>query len=173
MKEGGDGKFYNPHSHARVDELAGAPLATFGQRCAAILIDILLILGSYVPFMIGLRYLVEDRLHLTEDLYRSAHMQVRFDFHGLLEVAWTLWLVLYFGLLVWRTNGLTPGKRLMGIRIVSLTHTRISLWQAVERALGYGASALEAGFGFLQYFLQPNRCCVHDRIAETIVIRER
>jgi uncharacterized RDD family membrane protein YckC len=38
--------------------------------------------------------------------------------------------------------------------------------------LGYGASALEAGFGFFQYFLQPNRACVHDRIAETIVVKE-
>jgi uncharacterized RDD family membrane protein YckC len=74
---------------------------------------------------------------------------------------------------VWRTNGLTPGKRLLRIRIVSLAHPKITLWQAVERALGYGASMLEGGFGFLQYFIHHNRCCVHDRIAETIVIKER
>jgi uncharacterized RDD family membrane protein YckC len=56
--------------------------------------------------------------------------------------------------------------------VVSLTHPRITLWTAVERALGYGASFLELGFGFLQYFLNPNRQTVHDRIAETIVVRE-
>ena len=50
---------------------------------------------------------------------------------------------------------------------------RITLWQSVERALGYGASALEGGFGFVQYFLYGNHCCVHDRIAETIVVKER
>jgi uncharacterized RDD family membrane protein YckC len=43
----------------------------------------------------------------------------------------------------------------------------------VERALGYGASFLEFGFGFLQYFIDSNRRTVHDRIAETIVIQDR
>jgi len=43
----------------------------------------------------------------------------------------------------------------------------------VERALGYGASSLELGFGFIQYFIHPNRRTVHDRMAETIVIRDR
>jgi hypothetical protein len=45
-------------------------------------------------------------------------------------------------------------------------------WQAIERALGYGASALECGFGFIQYFLYKNHTCVHDRIAETIVVKD-
>jgi uncharacterized RDD family membrane protein YckC len=81
--------------------------------------------------------------------------------------------VLYFGLFVWRTNGLTPGKRLLGIRVASLNSGRLSLWQSIERSLGYGASALEGGFGFLQYFTNHNHGCVHDRTAETIVVRDR
>lgn len=75
-----------------------------------------------------------------------------------------------FGFFVWKTNGPTPGKRLLRIRVLSLTHQRITLWQSIERALGYGASTLEAGFGFLQYFLYPDHRCIHDRIAETIVV---
>ena len=90
-----------------------------------------------------------------------------------LEVLWTLFLVLYFGLFFRFTNGLTPGKRLLRIRVVSLTHPRLSLFQSIERALGYGASALEGGFGFLQYFLNPNHQCAHDRLAETIVVLDR
>jgi uncharacterized RDD family membrane protein YckC len=62
---------------------------------------------------------------------------------------------------------------LLKIRVVSLAHEHISLWHAIERALGYGASTLELGFGFLQYFIHPNKQTVHDRIAETIVIQER
>ena len=42
-----------------------------------------------------------------------------------------------------------------------------------KRALGYGASALEFGFGFIQYFIHPNRRTVHDRIAETIVVKKK
>ncbi len=44
---------------------------------------------------------------------------------------------------------------------------------ARAQALGYGASALEGGFGFIQFFLHHNRQCVHDRIAETIVVKEQ
>jgi len=51
-------------------------------------------------------------------------------------------------------NGKTLGKRLTGIRVVSLLHPRPSLWHALERSLGYGAAALELGFGFLQYFIR-------------------
>ena len=123
--------------------------------------------------MWSLQYLLEARLGVREDLYRSGHVIVKFEFHTLTHVAWAVWLVLYFGLFAWRTNGLTPGKRLFRIRVASLTHERITLWQAIERALGYGATALEGGFGFLQYFTHPNHCCVRDRIAETIVVMEK
>jgi len=78
--------------------------------------------------------------------------------------------VLFFGLSLYIGNGKTLGKLLFRIRVVSLVHHRMSLWHSVERALGYGASALELGFGFLQYFIHPNRRTVHDRIAETIVV---
>ncbi|MGH9261392.1 MAG: RDD family protein [Acidimicrobiales bacterium] len=77
-----------------------------------------------------------------------------------------VWLVLYFSLGLSWGKGRTPGKWILGIRVVSLTHERLSFWHALERALGYGASALEAGIG-------QNRQTVHDRIAETIVVDER
>jgi len=49
----------------------------------------------------------------------------------------------------------------------------LSFWHCVERALGYGAAALEAGFGFIQFFIHPYRRCAQDRLAETIVVTER
>lgn len=80
--------------------------------------------------------------------------------------------ILYFGILLWRGKGQTPGKRLMKIRVVSIVHPHLSFWHSVERALGYGAAALEAGFGFAQYFIHPYRRCAQDRLAETIVVTE-
>src|SRR5271154_3685463 len=81
--------------------------------------------------------------------------------------------VLYCGVLLWAGKGRTPGKRLLKIRVVSLAHRHISFWHAVERALGYGAAALEGGFGFIQFFIHPYRRCAQDRLAETIVVTER
>lgn len=81
--------------------------------------------------------------------------------------------ILYFGVLLWRGKGRTPGKRLMRIRVVSMVHRHLSLWHSVERALGYGAAALEGGFGFVQFFIHPYRRCAQDRLAETMVVTER
>ncbi len=60
----------------------------------------------------------------------------------------------------------------MKIRVVSIAHTHLTLWHSVERALGYGAAALEGGFGFVQFFIHPDRRCAQDRLAETIVVTE-
>lgn len=79
----------------------------------------------------------------------------------------------YFALVNYFTNGKTLGKWIMRIRVVSIYHHRISFWHCVERALGYVASTLEAGLGFLQIFWNPNRMCLHDRIAETIVVQDK
>ena len=99
---------------------------------------------------------------------KEEKIDVHFDpFHTF----WSLVaLVIYFTIATYFGNGQTIGKRLLRIRVVSLTHAHLSFWHSLERSLGYGASALEGGFGFLQYFIHPNCQTIHDRIAETIVI---
>lgn len=78
---------------------------------------------------------------------------------------------IYFVLTTYLTNGQSLGKKLLGIRIVSIYHHRISLWHCIERSLGYVASTLELGVGFIQIFWNPNRMTLHDRIAETLVVK--
>ncbi|HOY31181.1 MAG TPA: RDD family protein [Bacteroidales bacterium] len=80
---------------------------------------------------------------------------------------------LYFVLMTYFTNGQSIGKKISGIRIVSIYHQRIGFWHCIERTLGYAASTLEFGLGFLQVFWNVNRMTLHDRIAETIVVNTR
>jgi hypothetical protein len=56
------------------------------------------------------------------------------------------------------------------IRVISLFHQHIGLLHSFERSLGYFASALEGGFGYIQAFWNPNRMSLHDKIGETIVV---
>lgn len=153
---------YHPHDTERMLALAGTELASFWRRAGALLIDsasvvtIFLLVASPVIWW-HVRH--KSNLHL--------------DFNPFENWYSTLTPVIYCSLLVWLTNGYTLGKWLTGIRIVSLGHERISLWHSIERALGYGASLLEAGSGFFQYAVHPNKQTVHDRIAETIVVRVR
>jgi uncharacterized RDD family membrane protein YckC len=166
---------FNPHETRRAQALGGLPLAPFGRRFSAVAIDFFILVLSNAPVKLALQYFITQKLHIGEDLYHASnhygHIKVQFSMEMTLEVLWVLWLVLYFGLFLRFTDGRTPGKSLLRIRVVSLTHDRLSFWQSVERALGYGASALEGGLGFLQYFLNPNHQCAHDRLAETIVVR--
>jgi uncharacterized RDD family membrane protein YckC len=153
---------FRPLTVERLSELRDRPLASFGARATAFAIDF-----AVVVLICALVELL-PRLDEVRQATFAHPVPVRLQLHG-----WVLaFLVLYFGLGTFLGRGQTPGKRLLRIRVVSLTHGHISLWHAMERALGYSASALELGFGFLQYFIHPNRQTVHDRIAETIVVKE-
>jgi uncharacterized RDD family membrane protein YckC len=156
-------RVYAPHATRRMESLAGLPLASFRARAGGFVIDMILVLLAYIPVMWLIKWLIAGRK-------AGAHIDISWDFHELSNVIFT---VLYFGLTLFWGNGRTLGKRVVGIRVISLVHERITFWQSMERALGYGASFLEGGFGFVQYFTNPNRCCVHDRIAETIVVRNK
>ena len=151
-------------------ELEGAQLASFSRRAIAFALDLaigwLLFIVVFVVVILISRVIVGARINPSSD---DAVVQLNF-FKNWYSV---LWWVLYFGLATYFGNGRTPGKRLLGIRVVSLVHGRLGLWHSIERALGYGASALELGFGFIQYFVHPNRRTVHDRIAETIVVLDK
>jgi uncharacterized RDD family membrane protein YckC len=155
------GGHYRPHETERMLALQGVELASFWRRAGALMIDSVTVSVAFV-LLVGPAAIWWSKAH---------HADVHVEFKPFENWYSTIFPVVYLCLVVWLTNGLTLGKWLTGIRIVSLGHERISFWHSLERALGYGASLLEAGSGFLQYLVQPNRQTVHDRIAQTIVVR--
>ena len=159
---------YNAHETERMRELNGTPLATFTARALAFAADFLFAAGLFLGVMFAIAKIVNIIPAVQQD---KRHVEIELNFfHNWYSV---VYLVIFFGLSLYWGKGQTLGKRLMRIRVVSVVHHDLSLWHCVERALGYGASALELGFGFLQYFIHPNRRTVHDRIAETIVVKEK
>jgi len=78
-------------------------------------------------------------------------------------------------------GGQTIGKMLAGIRViaqrpadageVAYYTTRVSLGAAVLRATAYLASLLPAGLGFAAILLDKDGRALHDRLAETRVVR--
>jgi uncharacterized RDD family membrane protein YckC len=165
------------HGAVRVQSLEGRALASFRARAIAFAVDLLVLnllmaAGSMLWFH-GVSDPMPDATGRVIDLHTrwAPVFAVKvFDHH----TWWVLLVVVaYFATATYLGRGQTPGKRFMRIRVASLVHERISFWHSVERALGYAASSLELGFGFLQYFIHPNAQTVHDRIAETIVVSER
>jgi hypothetical protein len=82
------------------------------------------------------------------------------------------WVGLYFTLFLAWWGGRTPGKYLLGIRVVRLSGEPLSLWFAFERFGGYAAGFATGLLGFVQLYWDPNRQGIHDRVARTVVIRD-
>jgi len=156
---------YHASETKRMQELDGLALADFWPRAAAFAVDlaVALVAGTLVLFLAGLAW----------GTATGADVHIKIDEGWSRVVFETAVTLLYFGLTTFFWNGRTPGKRLFRIRVVSLVHERMTLWHSLERALGYGAAALEGGFGFLQFFVHPYRRTAQDRLAETIVVEEQ
>ena len=88
-------------------------------------------------------------------------------------ISWVLPAVLVIWLWVaWR--GQTPGKRVMGARIVDAeTGGPVSTKQAIIRYLGYYVSMLGLFIGFFWVGFDPKKQGWHDHMAGTVVVRKK
>lgn len=80
------------------------------------------------------------------------------------------WASLYLTVTLSGWNGVTVGKKLMGIRVVRLDGEPITWWIAFERAGGYAAGFATGLLGFAQVYWDANRQAIHDRIVGTVVV---
>ncbi|MCH1920297.1 RDD family protein [Shewanella sp. A3A] len=80
------------------------------------------------------------------------------------------WGALYFTLFTALMRGQTPGKKLLGMRVVRLNGEPLTLWGAFGRYGGYGAGVTTGLLGFLQIYWDNNRQCIQDKIGETVVV---
>ena len=73
----------------------------------------------------------------------------------------------------WSLAGQTPGMRLMGIVVVSVSGGRLNFGRAVRRLLGLVACWLTLGLGFALVLIDDRRQGLQDKIAKTFVLYER
>lgn len=76
---------------------------------------------------------------------------------------------LYF-VFFWTLTGQTPGKMIMGVRVVTLDGGSLSLGRSIRRVLGYLVSALALYGGFMWILIDNRRQGWHDKLAGTCVI---
>ena len=78
---------------------------------------------------------------------------------------------LYFAGFTRSRRGATPGKRLLGIRVVRLDGERLSWLESLERFVGYVHIPATAFVSLLDFWRDPNRRLPHDRTVHTAVLR--
>lgn len=93
---------------------------------------------------------------------------------GLVFFTLGAWMFLYFILSEWLWNGYTLGKKAMGVRVVSLDGTPITLRGAAYRNLMRPADFLPVFYfaGFIATFMNEKSQRLGDLVAGTIVVYE-
>ena len=71
------------------------------------------------------------------------------------------------------TKQATYGKQLLHIRVTDMDGYRITLGHALGRNFAKIFSVLSIGVGYLYSFFNKKQQCLHDIIAETLVVKDR
>jgi uncharacterized RDD family membrane protein YckC len=78
-------------------------------------------------------------------------------------------LSLLYDIGFWLLVGQTPGKRVMGVRVVRTDGKRLKFGNALRRAIGYVVSAI-LFVGYLWILFDNRRQGFHDKLAGTMVV---
>jgi len=142
--------------------------AGFVTRLVAFVIDLVIITVVVI--------ISDAAIGLIATLLKSMHL-IRPG--GLTEtvvtvVAAALGMVLFVAYYIgfWLAAGQTPGKRIMGVRIVRTDGRRVKLGNVVRHFVGYWLSGI-LFLGFLWILVDNQRQAWHDSLSGTIVIYSR
>jgi uncharacterized RDD family membrane protein YckC len=81
-----------------------------------------------------------------------------------------LMFIIGYHTLFWYFAGQTPGKALLGLRLVTVDGKRVSIPRGILRYFAYYLSAIPIFLGFWWILIDDQRQGWHDKIAKTVVI---
>lgn len=153
-----------PERQQRPDQVNAVVVAPAGPRLAAGLIDLAIVGGIDLTVL----YFTLKICELTFAETAALPLAPLIAFLVLLNGG-------YFATFV-AAGGQTIGKMAMGLRVipgdpVAGPYERVPFGQAVVRAAAYVVSALPAGLGFLPGLIGQDRRALHDRLADTRVVK--
>lgn len=133
--------------------------ASFDQRLVADVIDYLMILLGYVILMFMLYlFLSLNNFRITVILTFFLLTFIRLIYGSFAEAS---------------AKQATIGKQIMNLRVVDPLGNRLSLANSFGRNFSKLISNLTLGFGYLYCFLNKKQQCLHDVIANTVVVKQR
>jgi uncharacterized RDD family membrane protein YckC len=163
----------------------GAPLASFGERLGAYLLDRMIISGiavlpALVLAMVLLLPPVLDAVRQARagggavDLQHSGFF-VRYLVVLLVSLIFQFLVGYWLEVTYQVRTGQTVGRKVLGIRTVPVDGGALTTSAAVRRYLAQFLLSLVPGLAYLDGFWQlwdkPYRQCLHDKVARTLVIK--
>ncbi|WP_199121164.1 RDD family protein [Pedobacter sp. ASV28] len=134
--------------------------ASFDQRLLAAAIDYFLIAVLYALILLLVFWVVQEK---------SQRIQVAIT--GLLFVPLVKFIYSVFAEA--SAKQATIGKKLLDIKVGDEQGNRISVGMSFIRNLSKIISVMTLGFGYLYCFLNKRQQCLHDVMANTLVVKQR
>jgi uncharacterized RDD family membrane protein YckC len=147
--------------------------AGFVSRLTAFVLDVVIVSLSSIVFAaltsLILNFFGFSVRDLTlEAATRDTLVLLQLIIIALAALAVLLFIPAYF-VLFWVLVGATPGKHILGLKVMRAGGQRISWARAIVRFFGYWISALPLFLGFLWILVDTRRQGWHDKLAGTIV----
>lgn len=134
--------------------------ASFDQRLMASAIDYFLLLIIYVVVVLFTYVFVDQKMF---------RIGTAVFFLILVPVA----KMIYASIAEASVKQVTIGKRLMDIKVADMLGNRLSLGASFARNIAKIISTLPLFIGYFYSFLNKKQQCLHDVIADTLVIKQR
>lgn len=147
--------------------IPGVRFAGFWIRFAAYIIDAVFVqAGAYaLGMLVGL--LMAQAVLISDQSMELTNVQI---IAGLVGLAWALGYYLVSQASSWQA---TPGKRILGLRVVREDGRRVGVGLALGRYLAYIVSGIILGIGFLMIGWTDQKKGLHDMICSTRVVYGR
>jgi len=150
-------------------------LATVSKRFIALLVDsvILMVLGAIFGGIYGVMFGASMPMPAYSD-FNSAYMEAFLQVQMAGMMIGIVINAIYHVFFMTRTNGQTPGKQLLGIRVVKKDGTPITIGDALLRnVIGYWVSGIVFYLGYFWANFDSENQAWHDKIAGTVVVDEK
>jgi uncharacterized RDD family membrane protein YckC len=143
--------------------------AGFFSRWAAFVLDRFIAFGIAFVILLVLDYFA-NLFHFEEWLESLSQRAMVTAALALVVLTLGIYLLVstVYDIGFWLLSGQTPGKRVLGVRVMRADGTRLKLGNALVREVGYWVSAISF-LGFIWILFDNRRQGFHDKLAGTIV----
>jgi len=159
----------------RLPEHLKGHYAGFVSRLIAFIIDTVIIsftIGATTWFLSVTATVLQLRTFVGFSLsaVNGSEEFINFLFGPYMATAFIISVIIAYHVFFTVFAGQTPGKALLGLRVVTVQGTRLGYLRALLRLVSYIPSGLPLYLGFLWVILDDHRQGWHDKIAGTYVI---
>jgi uncharacterized RDD family membrane protein YckC len=152
-----------------------AHYAGFTSRLFAFMIDIAfvslaVVVVSWMAAVIFSTMQLDTVVDYLQNLFPGVETWV-YNLSGLLSLGFISFITFFlYQVFFWTFTGYTPGKALMGLRVVRTNGQNVGLLRSIIRYLGYIIAIVPLGLGFLWIIVDDRRQGWQDKLAGTFVV---